>query len=292
MNWYSISLISAMLSATAAIAQKKVLFKLEALEFSFYLAIFNLLFSIPFLFSIQPMDLTAAGLIVLFIKSVIGVLAFWCVMLAIKNLEISGALPLMALTPAFVAVFAFIFLGETIKGIEIVGMFLLLAGTYILEIDKKEKLLVPFKVLFKSKYYHYIFFALLLFTASSILDKTLVARMKVTPFAILGIQHFYFFLLFLVIFVIVYKQPVQTAKKLNINILLWIIFISIVTIGYRYTQIIAIKTAPVALVLSVKRISVFIAAVAGGKIFKEKNLFVKAMATLIMITGAILIFRD
>jgi drug/metabolite transporter (DMT)-like permease len=292
MNWFFIALISALLSAAAAIAQKKALFKMDAAEFSFILAVFNFVLSIPFFFSLNISELSSAGVTVLFVKSVIGVLAFLCVMLAIKNLEISGALPLMALTPAFVALFAFIFLGEVITGLEMAGMSLLLIGTYILDVDKEQKFFIPFRILFKSKYYHYIFFALLLFTASSILDKALLVRMKISPFAIVGIQHLFFFIIFLAIFVLKNKKPLQYLKSIDSKMYMWIVMISVITIGYRYTQILAIKTAPVALVLSVKRISVFIAAVAGGKIFKEKRLFVKAVAAAIMIAGAVLIFRD
>lgn len=292
MNWFYIALLSALLSAVAAVTQKKVLFKVEALQFSFILSLFNFLLSIPFLLALNVSELSVAGLSVLFIKSILGVLAFWCVMLAIKNLEISGALPLMVLTPAVVAVAALFILGESISKIEIIGMVLLLAGTYLLDLNKNNMVFIPFKILFKSRYYHYILFALLLFSASSILDKVLLVKMKVSPFAIIGIQHFYFLVLFFIIYLFTVKNPVGYIKSLDSKTYMWIIFISVITIGYRYTQILAVKTAPVALVLSVKRISVFIAAVTGGKIFKEKNLLLKAIASLIMLAGAVLIFRD
>lgn len=292
MNWFFVALLSALLSAVATILEKKTLFKMDAMEFSFVLSVFNFVLSIPFLFTLNIYELSTLGISVLFIKSVLGVLAFLCVMLAIKNLEISGALPLMVLTPALVALFAYLFLGETIKGVEIIGMGLLLIGTYFLDVEKTHKFYVPFSILFKSKYYHYIFFALLLFTASSILDKVLLVKMKITPFAIVGIQHLFFFIIFLTIFLIKNKEPINYLKKIERNIYLLVFFISIITIGYRYSQVVAMKTAPVALVLSVKRLSVFIAAVTGGKIFKEKNLLIKSIASLIMIAGAILIFRD
>ena len=292
MNWFFIALISALLSAVASISEKKVLFKMDAMEFSFILSVFNFALSFPFLFTLNLNELSTAGIAVLFIKSILGVMAFLCVMLAIKNLEISGALPLMVLTPGLVALFAYLFLGENIKGMEIIGMSLLLIGTYILEFDSSKKIHMPFSILFRSQYYHYILFALLLFTASSILDKLLLVKIKVSPFAIVGIQHLFFFVIFLTIFLIKNKKPVQYLKNLDMSLYTWIIFISVVTIGYRYTQIAAMKTAPVALVLSIKRMSVFIAAVAGGRIFKEKNLLIKTIASLIMIAGAILIFRD
>ena len=116
MTWFIVAILSAFLSAFAAITQKKVLFNLGALEFSFILSLVNLVFSIPFFFFIDYQTLTSLNLFILFIKSVIGVAAFLCVMISLKNLEISNALPLLALTPGFVAVFAYILLGESLKG--------------------------------------------------------------------------------------------------------------------------------------------------------------------------------
>ncbi len=65
--------------------------------------------------------------------------------------------------------------------------------------------------------------------------------------------------------------------------------ISVITIGYRYTQIEAVKIAPVALVLSIKRTSVFFASIFGGKIFSESYLLKKGIAIIIMLIGAYLL---
>ncbi|MFZ1290092.1 MAG: hypothetical protein WAR79_08375, partial [Melioribacteraceae bacterium] len=56
--------------------------------------------------------------------------------------------------------------------------------------------------------------------------------------------------------------------------------------GYRYTQIEAIKLASVALVLTVKRTSVFFASIIGGKIFKEKYLVKKGIGIILILIGA------
>jgi uncharacterized membrane protein len=85
------------------------------------------------------------------------------------------------------------------------------------------------------------------------------------------------------------RNPINSFDK---KIWFWIILIAVLTAGYRYTQIKAIKIAPVSLVISVKRISVFIAVVIGGKLFNEKNLFRKALATAIMVAGAIMIMEE
>jgi len=192
MTWFAIALLSAFLSAFAAITQKKVLIKLEALEFSFLLSLVNLIFSIPLFFFIDYGTINSFNLTILLIKSVIGVGAFFCVMLALKNLEISNALPLLALTPGFIAVFAFILLGESLKSIEVVGLILLMSGIFILESGNGKKFLLPLTIFIKSKYHRFVILALLLFTASSILDKLLLIKLNLSPISLTAFQHIYF----------------------------------------------------------------------------------------------------
>ena len=292
MTWFIIALLSAFLSAFAAITQKKILFNLGALEFSFLLSLVNLVFSIPFFFFIDYGTINSFNLLVLFIKSVIGVGAFFCVMLSLKNLEISNALPLLALTPGFIAVFAFIFLGEALKTAEVVGLIILMLGTYILESGNSTKIIFPFSILLKSKYHRFVILALLLFTASSILDKLLLIKLNLSPISLTAFQHIYFAIIFSIVFFIFRKktEPLPNiTNKINLG---WIALISVLTIGYRYTQVVAIGLASVALVLAVKRTSVFWATIIGGKIFSDKDLLKRSIAAVLILVGAILILRE
>lgn len=292
MTWFAVAFISALLSAFAAITQKKVLFKLGALEFSFLLSIANLIFSIPFFFFIDYETINFLNLSILFAKSIIGVAAFSCVMLALKNLEISNALPLLALTPGFVAVFAFFILGESLKTLEVVGLLFLIFGTFILESKNFKELVLPFNVFLKSKYHRYIIFALLLFTASSILDKLLLIKLNLSPISLTAFQHIYFAILFSIIYLIFKRNSEVSPVEIQKDNLGWIALISILTIGYRYTQIVAVSLASVALVLAIKRTSVFWATVIGGKIFNDKDLLKRTFAAILILVGAILILRE
>jgi uncharacterized membrane protein len=292
MEWIVIAFMSALLSAIATILEKKNLFTLDALHFSFVLAILNMIFSIPFFISVDFSTISTVSLFVLYFKTILGALAFYSVMLAIKNMEISGSLPLLVLTPGLVAIFAFLFIDESLKVFEIVGMFLLLAGTYILEAKPGMNIFLPFKVFYKSKFHHYIIFALLLFTVTSIIDKVLLKSYQLPPHAFIGFQQIFLAFNFLVIVLIAKKNPVKLITSTNKQIWGWIILTAILTVGYRYAHIEAVKLAPVALVLSIKRTSVFFAAIGGGKIFNEQNLLKKAFATAIMIAGAIFIVNS
>ena len=287
MQWYLLAIISALFSAGAAILEKKILFKERALSFSSLLAIFNLIIAIPFFFFTDLHVLTMVSLLVLLFKSFLGALAFLCVMLGIKNLELSKALPLLVLTPGLVAIGGFIFLKEALTSLEVVGIILLLIGTYILQLKSRQKFFDPWKSYLKAKGNYYIFFALILFTITSLLDKAILSSFNLHVNAFMGFQHLFLAIIFLAFLLFTGK-----ARELKSTIKyswLMILFLGFVTIIYRYAQIAAVKEAPVALVLSLKRISVFFAVLIGGKLFKEKHLLIRLIATGVMIAGAILI---
>jgi drug/metabolite transporter (DMT)-like permease len=292
MTWFAVAIISALLSAFAAITQKKVLFNLGALEFSFLLSIVNLVFSIPFFFFIDYETINTLNLSILFAKSLIGVAAFLCVMISLKNLEISNALPLLALTPGFVAVFAFLILGESLKSLEVIGLVLLIVGSFILESKNIKEFVFPFNIFLRSKYHRFIILALLLFTASSILDKLLLIKLNLSPISLTAFQHLYFAIIFSLIYFFFKRKEAVTPVNIKKDNLGWIALISVLTIGYRYTQIVAVSLASVALVLAIKRTSVFWATVIGGKLFNDKDLLKRSIAAILILLGAILILRE
>ncbi len=291
MNWFILAFTSALFSAAAALSQKKILFKIEALDFSFLVSVIGLPFLIPFFIGISYGDLTIESLLILYFKSILGTFAFLFVMLALKNFEISKALPLMVLTPGLVAVFAFLFLGDSLSFKEVMGIFLLMIGTFLIEVSDKKNIFNSFSAVIKSKHYYYIISALVLFTASAILDRLLLTSYKFPPENFMAFQQLFFAFNFLVLFL--FKRKESDIKKIvsDKNLILWIILIAALTVSYRYTQIEATKIAPVALVLAVKRISVFFSSVGGGKIFKEKNFIVRTSAAAIMIAGTLLLLN-
>jgi len=292
MTWFILASLSAVFSAISTIFEKRTMFVMRALDFSFLVSIFGFLFSIPFFFNVNFYNLNIVSLSILFIKSILGALAFLCVMMSLKNMEISKALPLLALTPGFVALSAFILLGEALSLLEITGMLLLLLGTYILETKPLQTFFEPFNVFLKSKDYRYIILALFLFTATSISDKFLLTKHKLPPVDFMAFQQFFFAIIFSAIFLFNINKRKSGIKTIDKKLLFFVILVAVLTIGYRYTQIQAVKIAPVSLVLAVKRISVFFAAIIGGKLFNEGNLVKKAIAAAIIICGSLLILQD
>lgn len=286
--WQLLALTSAVFSALAAVFEKKALLKLKPLEFSLLLSLFTLILALPFLAWVDLSLIDFKTLAILYGKSILGALAFLLVMHGLKNLEISSSLPLLVLTPGVVAILAFFLLNETLTRYDIFGMLLLLVGTYFLQLKPNGSYLSPFKSVGKNKAYLFLIGAILLFSTTTILDKTLLKTYKLQPEAFLPIQQLFFTINFALIFLLKKNNTKALSTTIHSS---WkiILLIACFAIIYRYSHILAIKAGSVALVLSIKRTSVFFATVFGGQYFKEQNIFRKSLATIIMIGGAILL---
>jgi drug/metabolite transporter (DMT)-like permease len=290
MDWRILALVSAAFSAAAAIAEKKSLFKVDALEFSAILSLFSFLLAVPFVCFFSFGEINTQALSVLFIKSLFNAIAFYSVMAALKRLDISGSLPLMDLNPGAVAIIAFIFLDESLNPWQIAGLILVIIGTYLINVKKGNHVLAPFTIFIKSRGHNYILIALIAFTITSVLDKVIVGNFRIRPEAFMFFQHLFNLVLFGLAFILVRnKKAVEYFQASLKDGWQLIAFIGILTIGYRYSQILAVAGGKVALVLALKRLSVFFACLVGGRLFRETGLAVRLTATIVLLTGTYLI---
>ena len=164
-----------------------------------------------------------------------------------------------------------------------------MAGTWLLEIRKTRSPLESFRVLRRSRGHWYIAAALVLFTATSVLDKVIVVQLEVPPLAFVCFSNLFSLALFSVIFIL--SPPSSRGLRDCIRSSgRWIAPIALCTVIYRYTQITAVQLGPaVALVLAVKRLSVLFATLFGGKLFAESFLRRRTLAVIILMTGAFLV---
>jgi drug/metabolite transporter (DMT)-like permease len=238
-------------------------------------------------------DVFSLSMLILFIKAILSAAAFLFVMLSIKNLEISEALPLLALTPGLVAVFGIFLINDYLTELEWLGIFLMIAGSYILEMKKNTKSLwEPFKSLFNFSKYSYVFIALILFTVTSLLDRILLKKYSLPPYSFMAFQQLFFVFIFAAAVLFKKGTDFTDIKRISKNTFLLIIIVSIFTVIYRYAQIEATKLAQAALVVSVKRFSVLMAIIFGGKLFGEPGLTRRIVAAVIILIGLTMLMQE
>jgi len=286
-NWIVLATVSALLSAAAAVTQKRTLFKVHALEFSFLVSLAVLLLSSFVPFTTNVLALTPRAMGVLALKSVIGGTAFLLVMTALERNPISGALPLMGLTPAVTGVLATVLLGDALHGAEWIGLVLMTAGVYALEAKPRGGFFAPVAEVFASGRHRAMLGAVLLFAISSVGDKLLVTGMKVPPNVVLFHQHVVYCALFGLLLV-VRRVPLAVVAEGARRQWPLLLAIAVMTIGYRFFQLQATRVGPVALVLAVKRTSIVYATFFGGRLFGEDRLATRVLGGLLIVLAGFL----
>jgi uncharacterized membrane protein len=291
MTWYLLAFTSALLTTFATILEKKALFKTSALDFSFLVALTGFIFAIPFGINLPLDTLYSAGFLLLVIKTAMNALSYYFIMSALKNLDISNSLPLMQLSPGITAILAAIFLSEIPSSFQILGLLFLIIGTYLINYQKGSSVSDMFSRLYKSRGHWYIGSALFIFAITSILDKVIIVKFQILPEDFIFLHHFITLIIFLIFYLVSKKcdfSILSTISK-NRSLLVIVLLVGLLSVFYRYTQILAIREGQVALVLAIKRTSVFFACIIGGTIFKEETLMQRTLATVILIVGSALI---
>lgn len=291
MPWFLLATISALLSAGAAVLQKKTLLQTRALPFAFVLSVFIMLLSGAFLPGVEVLDVPPAVLALLVGKSLIGGTAFLCVMISLEGGQISTVLPLMGLTPAVTAVLSFLITGETMATTEWLGLAVMMTGVSLVEWtpDRTGTWTMRLRTVLAKR--RLIILALVLFAVSSVADKLLVSTHKTDPRVVLVYQHVVFCLVFGGMLLVRRVPPAEVVRQARHQLPL-ILVIALVTIGYRYAQLEATRLAPVALVLAVKRTSIVYASLLGGKIFADDRLHIRLAGAALIVAAGFIILRN
>lgn len=145
-----------------------------------------------------------------------------------------------------------------------------------------------FRTLKNSKYLHYLFIALFLYSISAIFSRILLADLKIDPYAYIAFVHLFLMINFLSFTGISekgFKCVPQGFRDTG-----WIILpIAFLTIGYRLSEIFAVQNAYVGLAIAVKHSSVLFMTIIGGELFHESYLARKWLAVFVMACGVALI---
>jgi len=87
----------------------------------------------------------------------------------------------------------------------------------------------------------------------------------------------------------VYHNGFKVAKHGLKNTVRSILIVAVLVAGYKLAQSRTVALAKVAIVTSIKRLSVLFTVIVGEELFHEKNLLRKSIACVIMLVGTLLI---
>jgi len=197
---------------------------------------------------------------------------------AIKNTDVSIAVPVMSLSPLVVVMFSWILMREMppLKGI--LGMLIIGMGLAALSIGHTG---VPSKSFFKNKGVRFALLTVLIWGISANLDKMALkySQPLVYPFiSCAGISVFCSFL----------TSPRRIFDKKYFLLFLGLGFVNA---GLFLSHMLALNTGYVSYIIAVKRSGMLIAVLLGWLFFKEKSPGLKLLASIFIIAGIFLLVK-
>jgi drug/metabolite transporter (DMT)-like permease len=291
MGWISYALITSLLVSAITISEKHVLHDKSSASYTAVHSILTCLISLPFFFiggfpSFTLISFSA----VLFVGIIASVALFLCIK-SLKEMEISVTAPLFVLTPALTSLFAAFFLGERLSAIQTGGLFVIMLGTYLLQLRPHDHLSTPLKRIWDSPKLHLLFLALFLYSVCSLMDRFILTRTSLSPLQYQVSVQFWF-AIFHTAYLVKLRgsfKPVLTALRQST----WEMKgIAILTVASRLAQSSAVAIAPVVgPVIAIKRSGSLFTTLIGGEIFHEKFLLRKVFACVVMLAGIVMVVQ-
>lgn len=199
----------------------------------------------------------------------LGALGNYFIIKALSCGELSALAPINSYKPLVALIFRIFLLKEYPETQELVGILLILAGTF---------LLVQAKIFFTKATFYRIIALLFLGTEAIFIKKVILLTNINSAFLYWVLTGF----LFTIIFALLSKHPFKIQKT---NIKHQISLIILVAL-MQYSTNFVFARMNVAYALALFQLSSIVSLFLGANIFKEKGIFNKLLATIIMLLGA------
>ncbi len=215
---------------------------------------------------------TSTMLSSILIMGLLGALGNYFIIKALSCGELSTLAPINSYKPVIALIFGIFLLNEIPTFYEIFGIILIIAGTFVLGSNK----------ILYSKATIYRFLALIFSGTEAIFIKKVILLSNIqTAFFYWALAGF----IFSAMFVVLSKHSLKIAKN-DIKYQLVLVFLVALM---QYSTNYVFSKINVAYALALFQLSTILSVFLGVNIFQEKGLFKKIIATIIMITGAVIL---
>jgi drug/metabolite transporter (DMT)-like permease len=245
-------------------------------------------FSLPFVVALLIFFFPdAVGSGVYWIAAINSVLLAYTMYLLFKGFgsnNLSLTVPLLSFTPLFLLITSYVMVHEIPTSLGYVGIFLIVLGTYIININPEKKgILGPFKALLTNRGARYTLMAAFLMSIMANMFKIGITASN--PFFYSALVHA--MITFLLLPLMLYRNGnVRTQLKENFSGLFLAGFFSAFM---QITAGIAVMLTIVPYMISLKRSSVLFGLILGAYMFNEHIQKRAMLGTFLMFTGAALI---
>lgn len=287
-GWFVFAVLSALLTAFAAITEKRALRDTHSIDFAVALSAVVALASVGVLAlqSFPPVPLKLlAGLVPM---TGGAALAYFFATRAIRHLPISVSSPLLLLSPLFTTALAYLLLGEHLSYLQGAGVAALMAGLYVFE-TRHLRAWREFYDGLASGYARFALLAVALYGFTSLFDRVALGWWHTPPLQYVALAQIGIAFWMLVVARIGARRRLRDVFSSLGSSWSLILLVALLSFAYRVLQSHAAAEAPIGMVTAVKHSSAFFAVVIGGTLFHEEGLLRKALGSAIMIAGLALV---
>lgn len=229
------------------------------------------------------LNLPLNALILLIATAASAAAAGVILLLALKKGDLSLIAPIQTITPLLILIIAIFFLNEAPKPIGLAGIMMVVIGGILLDKSPKKS--------FRSIMIRIVSYkpallgvaAAALYALASVFDK---GGLKLVSVGV-WIFYVYFFVFLFVLPVVLIKKRKEFVKLKEHKAL--VLSSSVFSVAAIYLQLLALRTALVTYVLSIKRLSSVFAVILAYLVLNEKKALFRLKGAILMVIGAILI---
>jgi uncharacterized membrane protein len=252
-------------------------------SFSMHLVISVLLAPVILFYGIE--DMSGRFLLALGGSTILQFTVILLYMKAIKRAELSFTVPLVTLTPLFMLLTSPIMIGQFPGPIGIAGIFLIVVGTYILNIDgNKGNVFAPLKNLISNKGSRYMLIVAFIWSITANIDK--IGIEETSPIFWAFSKDFLIMIYLLPVMLVKSKAPFQQLRNRAKSLF----YVGLFRTTSVLTQLFAIQFILVAYVVSIKRSSALLIVLYSFFFLNERKYFKTRLIGIIIISvGLILV---
>ncbi len=284
MLWFIFAFLTALFEATKDVLSKKSLKDIDEYVVAWSLPFFALPFLLPILLFTEIPSLGERFWLALVTGGTLYAFTLVLYMKALKSSDLSITVPMLTFTPLFLLITSPLMVGEFPGIFGLIGIFLIVAGSYLLNINKKSQgYLAPFKALLKEKGPRLMLVVAFIWSITANIDK--IGLQNSSPlFWVIAVDTY---VALLMLPLCTFRRNRKTAQiRANWRALLTLGLFGGLT---AVCQMTAISLTLVAYVISIKRTSAIGGVLFGYLIFKEKGIRARLVGAIVMVFGVLFI---
>ena len=286
MLWFIFAFLTALFEATKDVLSKKSLKDIDEYVIAWSIPCFALPFLLPILLFTEIPPLGERFWLALVTGGTLYAFTLVLYMKAIKASDLSITVPMLTFTPLFLLITSPLMVGEFPGIFGLIGIFLIVTGSYLLNINKKFHgygYFAPFKALLKEKGPRLMLIVAFIWSITSNIDK--IGLQNSSPlFWVIAVDTY---VALLMLPLCTFRGNRKTAQiRANWRALLTLGLFGGLT---AVCQMTAISLTLVAYVISIKRTSAIGGVLFGYLIFKEKGIRARLVGAIVMVLGVLFI---